>query len=582
MLNLVCGIAGGRMRGRSEFSSTANYISVAAVAFLLLTSVSSATAQQTSSPSPFKLEGQVGLAAEAYSCRGIPERRAPTSSQLFANTQFNIFGLKSGLNLLYSTDDTRVRQSMNRLAFTGEWRWLQVSLGDVSPMLTKYSLSGVTVRGGLLELTPGKFMVTLTGGRTQRAVAYSQSAFGRPSFAQWLYAARIGVGSSNGTHFHLIGVLAREQVGSLDEPQELAPAENFSVTPDFGFSLFQGRFTLQANATAVVFTQDTRTAEVDLPGLPGLSSSLFRLRRGSRLSFAGEVEAQLRLDGFSFRGGYERVEPGFQTLGVGYVISDHHVVTAAPTVTILNRRLTLGGTFSWSRNNLLGQRLATLTRMQWGTNMQARIGSNLTISAGYQQMDNANRPVADSLASLFQDQLVRTFMVTPNLVMRAGSLTHSLTLSTTYQKFTIALLPVASSPLISPNFDNVNSALTYSLTANSGLTFSLSGTYLRSNTGATDLDAAGVTLGSGVPFFQRKLRVNVSAGWSQNWSSLASAVTPAGSTGSTQWMMTLTSSLQVTRRDAIRLNLRGLNSDLNGASGNFKELQATLRYDHRF
>ncbi len=542
-----------------------------------------APAQDLAKMRPVTLSGQVGLYAEGYTCTGIPQRKAPTSSQIYANTQFSLFGIRSGVNLLYSTDDSRLRQSMNRLAFSGEWRWVHMSLGHVSPSLAKYSLSGVTMRGGSLELTPGAFLATFAMGRSQRAVSTSSNvAFRGESYERWLYAGRIGMGRKSGTHFHLIGVLAREDIASIDDSGEVMPAENITLTPDFGFSLFGGRISLQAQVTASAFTHDTRTAVADIRGLPFSPGAVFTPRRGSRVNFAGEVLARLQLEHLSISGGYERIEPGFESLGVGHMISDQEIIRAAPQVQLLRKRLTVGASFARTRNNLLDHRLSTLTRMQYGATVQARIGRELSVNVGYQRMDNTNRPVADSLVSLFQDQIAQTVMLSPVLVLRAGTTTHTIALSAAYQTFSIELPPSVAGAGPSSDFDNVNAALNYSLALASGWSINVASTYLQSKTGVTDLDAIGVTAGSTIPFFARKLQVNLAGGWSQNW--VNSSITSGNltSSGSRQLTLNLNTTLRVTSHDSVRLSIRGLRSQLTDASGDFNELHATLRYDHRF
>jgi hypothetical protein len=90
--------------------------------------------------------------------------------QIMLNTNFSLFGLRSGFNMIYSTDDNPLRQSLNKFYYQGSWRWLTVSAGDVAPRFTKYSLGGVTVRGGMVEMHPGILSVSATAGRTSRRI----------------------------------------------------------------------------------------------------------------------------------------------------------------------------------------------------------------------------------------------------------------------------------------------------------------------------------------------------------------------------------------------------------------------------
>ena len=153
---------------------------------------------------PLTFGGNVSISSEAYGVNGIDSRRPPASALIRANTRFSIFGLRSGFNLRYSTENSKLRQSMNEVNFSAGWDWGSVSAGTVSPTFSRYSLSGTTVAGGLIELNPGNFRLQFTGGRAQRAVEPStQQAFREPAFERWLWAGKAGFGERGGQHFQI-------------------------------------------------------------------------------------------------------------------------------------------------------------------------------------------------------------------------------------------------------------------------------------------------------------------------------------------------------------------------------------------
>ena len=73
---------------------------------------------------PYTAGGSLSLTAGTYTVDGIPNRRAPGLIQANANMNFSLFGLRSGLNVAYSTDDNSLRQNMNTLSYSATWRWL--------------------------------------------------------------------------------------------------------------------------------------------------------------------------------------------------------------------------------------------------------------------------------------------------------------------------------------------------------------------------------------------------------------------------------------------------------------------------
>lgn len=122
---------------------------------------------------PFSIDGSIGFEAKAYRASGIENRRAPGLAQGTASIDISSFGFSTAINLLYSTDQSELRQNMNQIGFDASWQWLRLRAGDINPEFSKYGLRGVTIRGGHLRLNPGNFLFELTGGRSQRAVNIS-------------------------------------------------------------------------------------------------------------------------------------------------------------------------------------------------------------------------------------------------------------------------------------------------------------------------------------------------------------------------------------------------------------------------
>ncbi len=110
---------------------------------------------------PFAVGGSITFLGRGYTVSGIDARRPSGTGQVRAATTFSLFGLQSGLNILYSTDDNNLRQSMNQVSFCGSWRWISVTAGTVRPDYLRYSVSGIHITGGMVELTPGWFHLSL-------------------------------------------------------------------------------------------------------------------------------------------------------------------------------------------------------------------------------------------------------------------------------------------------------------------------------------------------------------------------------------------------------------------------------------
>ena len=625
---------------------------------------------------PLRVRGGISAKAEAYTVRGIDRRRAPASLETMADLSFNLFGLQSGIDLTYSTDQSQLRQSISQLAFRTAWSWGEVSAGDVSPSLAKYGLRGTTLRGGMAELEPRLFRFALAAGRSQEAIAPTTDASPRASaYRQMTYGGRVGYGRERGSHAYLTGIYVRDVAGSIDAPSSaaltpvqgggvLTPQENWNLTSDLGLSLLQRRLSLRTEATVSLLTRNIQSPEVDdlLPANIGF----LNVRRSSYVDYAGDATLRLNLPAFGLRATYERIQPGFKSLGVPQMRSDQERIRVQPRVSLLNRRLNVSLNGARTRNNLENQLLSTATRWQVGGSVQARLAAPFTVSSSYMRLTNENVAGAEAPnpAQIQLHQITQTASLTPTLTLRRPSgTTHAVSLSGSYQTTDDQSDAVDAGLRPAANTQNRSATLSYSLRLPVGLRTSLTGNHLTSEANTSTTDVLGLNAGVGYAFLDEALQVNLNAGWSRNkvtsqqtsqaalsllnstinFTEAASANTSDATNNalwttrpvyvhrldeptayawlvndllhgtteqvpstlevlfaqgiynaqmlnqltqtfeslSSQWTATLSSSYQLPNGDMIHLTVRGLISRAD-AGADFRESQATLRFEHRF
>lgn len=581
---------------------------VAGIVFLLGVGWSSGAWAQQDSGTDFdaSVDGSLEVTGETYAIRGIEARRPGASMQTHADLSFALLGLSSELSLLYSTESSGLRQSMNHLGFETGWAWGRVAAGTISPTLSTYSLDGVSVQGGHVELTPGLFHFSVLAGRSQRAVtsegrdisdvdreaARSRHLLRGPAFSRWLYGTRIGVGEKEQTHFHLIGVLARDNPESLDDAGDaLRPAESLSLTPDLGLALFDGRFTTEAQLTASLFTRDRRADTIDDLPVPGMLTALSPPRTSSRLGFAGKAEARVDLRAFDLDAQYERVEPGFRTLGTERIRSDQEAVRVRPQLRLLDRRLTLGGEYQVQRNNVLKTRTSTLWRNQTGLNGEMRFSRQFRLRTTARQLITENTPEEETADTehLAYRQVMRMGTVAPTLVLQADQTTHTTTLSLSLQSLDDEHAGgQGNRPSAASN--NVTTTLSYALALPSGLSANASANMAQNAAAMAETTVFGFNAGIGHPFFERKLQLSLNGGLSTTTTeqAMASGTTQQDpfvvegqnvrSTTARQLTLNVDGTYQLADGSQLRLNIRGISNQGERA---FQEFQASFGYEHQ-
>jgi hypothetical protein len=540
----------------------------------------------------YSIGGNLSLQTHAYSTTRARDLRQPLGMLATANLNFSVLGFSSGLNLRYSTDNSQLRQDLNRFSFQGGWRWLEISAGDVSPSYNKYSLRGTRVRGGQLALSPGLFLLEASGGQVNRRITGLEDdeivGRRRQAYERWLYAARLGYGAERGNNFRLGVVYAWDEDQPLPElangrPVPL-PQENLLLSPDFQISLFDRRFQIQTMNAVSVLSRDTRAESIDLGeiGAPSFTESIFTPRTSTQINYATQVESRLSLNVFNLNVGFERIQPGYRSLGLRNIKDDAQNISIEPQVKLFNSRLNVSSQVRLGRDNLLDQRTATQRRTDFGLRIQSQLTSALSLGAGYNLLlDNTDVNVRNSDPSLnYPEQLVtsQNFSLQPAYVWSGDNASHSIAISSSLQLLDIDI-DNNDRDLGNTFLSNTGS---YSLSFFSGFNINTTLNYATGDAPTSDFNIIGATLGLGHSFFDRKLNTNLSAGISENRTE-----TQSGDTIREQSQRQLNGNLTLMyrpkRSNTIRLTARTVdNAILEGTSNAFQELEVRLSVSQRF
>ena len=553
------------------------------VGFLVAVLLAGLIPELAAAQSPLRVFGSTGITARGYTVSGIDNRRAPTALEAFGRVSFDLAGLSSGLNLSYSTDQSGVRQSINRLSFRTAWSSGQVAIGDVTPSFSQYSLRGVTTRGGSLEQSIGPVFLGFAGGRSRRAVDVSRLGdFRGASFSRYVFGSRLGVGRPDGTHFHLIAVYGKDIPGSLEDAGSLKPKEHISLTPVLGLSLFDGAVELAGEVTGSVFTVDRTAPEEETVELPPILDAVITPRQGTRLDFATSVEASVNTPTVGVTTSFSRIQPGFESLGLQQIRSDEQTIRVAPRASLAMGRVNVSGSVSRSENNLAGDLSTTLLRDQLDASLQFQVLQSLSLSLAGNLLRNEADPVASTpQPELQQKQMGSTVMVAPAWFHQSTTGTaHTATLSLSRQQFEDKSDAVVAGTR--PGFESTNNAFVaaYSLRLPSSLSITLTGNLVSSEASSSDATIRTGTLSLGYSF-STDFNATVTGGWSG--SDLTVPIQDEiVEQSSTQWSGGLTASYSVSAADAIRLQIRATANRSSQDFGDFEEVQSSLTYTHRF
>lgn len=163
----------------------------------------------------FRIGGEIGAYGEYYTTNNEYARRPNTTGRLFFRPTIDLFDLiQIPFEFLISTEGSSARQNINQFGINPKWSWGSLHLGDFSTEYSRYTLSGVLIRGGGINLNPGNFRFSTAAGFTRRSVPGGAQD---GSFKRFLLASKLGFGNESVSYLDFIFVRAKDEISSLDQ-----------------------------------------------------------------------------------------------------------------------------------------------------------------------------------------------------------------------------------------------------------------------------------------------------------------------------------------------------------------------------
>lgn len=368
-------------------------------------SQSSSVLEKIVSPSIVKLTGEAGVYGELYSIKGRDKRRPSSSGRIFFRPTLTLFeNFSINFDVMLSTEGNDARQQINQVGIHPEWGWGKLHLGDFSHEFSRFTLSGVTIRGAGVELHPGILRFQAVGGQTQRAVEAGPYS---STYSRYLAGLKLGIGNEDSYFVDLNIIRAKDNTASLpaglfvrDSSSSssqfgITPQENIAMGLNTEFRLFNNMIRFAAEGAASVFTRDmnstTFTAEeIKDNGLPGFINNIYKLRISTNADFAYNTEIGFNHNIVTARLAYSVINPGYTSLGLGSFINDKRNVNFNSSLRLLDNRLTLQGNFQLQNDNLLKQKLNTTTRTAYSVTANIRALRELSFVLNTMQNIMAN------------------------------------------------------------------------------------------------------------------------------------------------------------------------------------------------
>ena len=290
---------------------------------------------------PLKISGSISARATLFS--SLPsEARQSFTYQLTGSVNLSLYELLN-IPLSFNLNNYGANFSYpslpNRLSLHPSYKWAKAHIGDVSMSFGPYTLNGHQFTGLGVELSPGRWQVSAMAGRLLKRVDADPNI---PSlqvgYERWGYGLKTRY---EGSTFALGGTAfaARDRDGRISfdiDALGIYPKGNIALGLEGSLSLIKDlKLTLEYGLSRM--QQDLRSAEVSY-------------------YHALKADVSYRFVGNTLGVGYERIDPGYATLGAYYFNNDYENLTLNYSRSFFDSKLSLALSGGLQRDDLMGQK----------------------------------------------------------------------------------------------------------------------------------------------------------------------------------------------------------------------------------
>ena len=290
---------------------------------------------------PLKISGSISARTTLFSSQPSEARQSFTY-QLTGAVNLSLYELLN-IPLSFNLNNYGANFSYpslpNRLSLHPSYKWAKAHIGDVSMSFGPYTLNGHQFTGLGVELSPGRWQVSAMAGRLLKRVDADPNI---PSlqvgYERWGYGLKTRY---EGSTFALGGTVfaARDRDGRISfdiDALGIYPKGNIALGIEGSLSLIKDlKLSLEYGLSRM--QQDLRSAEV---------SYYHALKADVSYSFVGNTLGV----------GYERIDPGYATLGAYYFNNDYENLTLNYSRSFFDSKLSLALSGGLQRDDLMGQK----------------------------------------------------------------------------------------------------------------------------------------------------------------------------------------------------------------------------------
>jgi hypothetical protein len=324
------------------------------------------------------INGSFNLSSVAYTASGIAARRNPFDWFATGSINLNLFGISAPFSFSYTNAQLNYSQPFNRIKIIPQYKWAKLHLGSGYMNFNDYTLANHVFTGYGIELTPKQYKFMAMKGTLQQAVAYNPQSPSTMAYKRNAIGFLAGVDKGN-WGVELSALSAKDDPTSLSfvpPSATIFPQSNLATSVKIKTQVtrwlrLDGTYAMSALTT---LNRDSAVADdKESTAAPGgtysLLAALYPKKINTSYFDAVDLAAGFMFNKFNLQVKYNRVAPGYTSLGAYYTNNDLENITLAPAVGLLHGKINLSANAGIQRNNLDHSKNATNKRIVASGNM---------------------------------------------------------------------------------------------------------------------------------------------------------------------------------------------------------------------
>lgn len=315
-----------------------------------------------------KLSGGLNINS-VYSIGSDAAGRDPFNWVVGANINIQLF---KQINLPFAFSFTNIGAGYNfptppnRLSLHPTYKWVTAHIGDVNISFSPYTLNGHLFRGLGLDLNPpGRVKLSVMYGRLQKAVEFDSTnpSFNTATYERWGYGAKLDYEREK----YALGVTvfnAKDKLNSLQfspDSLQIFPKQNLATSYTVVMRPARGLQFSGEMATSI-FTTNTKAEAIEKSSFDNIRRLYFPVKSATSFNKALKMQFTYNIKKTVMGLSYERIDPGYQTLGTYFFANDLENATFNFSQILMNNKLTVSGNIGSQKDDINGTKSASNSR----------------------------------------------------------------------------------------------------------------------------------------------------------------------------------------------------------------------------